>query len=426
MQIEKGFTDNWLQPTGAQERLMRQYAGCKRFFRNRALAIEQARYRRGEKKQLGQYEMMKQLTQWRNNPDPHSNFLKDAPVHALQCVLYELYDSYQRFFRGTQVHPPQFKKKSKGKVSFTESDPASFEIDQANKRVRLPKLGWVNCRNSPRIEGKPNSVTVKWNGVRWIASFQYKVEIADPKHPANTIVAGDFGVVRRVTFSDGVVVPPIEVSWEENRKAFYQRQLKNKCKSSQNWKKVVRKITKLESRIANKRKDETQKFTTRYSKNHAVIVLGDLNIKSMSASAAGTREKHGKNVQQKSGLNRSILRQSWGELARQLEYKQRWAGGLVEYQSEAFTSQDCPKCSHRSPLNRKTQETFECVSPDCGFKANADEVAAHNQLVKFLSRDKGVALLASGYRASVNSLWSGRSWDSATKQEPIEEAVQNA
>src|ERR1700730_15061958 len=30
MQIEKGFTDNWLQPTGAQERLMRQYAGCKR------------------------------------------------------------------------------------------------------------------------------------------------------------------------------------------------------------------------------------------------------------------------------------------------------------------------------------------------------------------------------------------------------------
>ena len=90
MQIEKGFTDNWLQPTGAQERSMRQYAGCKRFVWNRALSIEQARYRRGEKKQLGKYEMMKQLTMWRNNPDPHSNFLKDAPVHALQCVLFEL------------------------------------------------------------------------------------------------------------------------------------------------------------------------------------------------------------------------------------------------------------------------------------------------------------------------------------------------
>jgi hypothetical protein len=63
------------------------------------------------------------------------------------------------------------------------------------------------------------------------------------------------------------------------------------------------------------------------------------------------------------------------------------------------------------------------VSPDCVFKANADDVAAHNQLAKFLSSDKGVALLASGYRASVNSLWSGQSRDSAMKQEPIEEVA---
>jgi putative transposase len=425
VQIEKGFTDNWLQPTDAQERLMRQYAGCKRFVWNRALSIEQARYRRGEKK-LGTYAMMREVTLWRNNPDPHSSFLKDAPAHALQCVIFELYDSYQRFFRGEQVHPPQFKKKSKAKVSFTESDPAAFEIDETNKRVRLPKLGWVKCRFSQHIKGEPNNVTVKWNGVRWIASFQCKVEIADPKHPSDTIVAGDFGVVRRVTFSDGVVVPPINVLWEDNRKAFYQRTLKNKTKFSNNWKKVQQKIRKLDSRIANIRKDATQKFTTTYSKNHAVIVLGDLNIKSMSASAAGTKEKHGKNVKQKAGLNRAILRQGWGELGRQLEYKQLWQGGLVEYQSEAYTSQDCPKCSHRSSLNRKTQDTFECVSPDCGFKANADDVAAHNQLAKFISSDKGVTLLASGYRASVNSLWSGQSKDSAAKQEPIEEAAQCA
>jgi putative transposase len=171
---------------------------------------------------------------------------------------------------------------------------------------------------------------------------------------------------------------------------------------------------------------ETHKFTSAYSKNHTVIVLGDLNIKSMSASAAGSMEKPGKKVKQKSGLNRAILRQGWGEFGRQLEYKQRWAGGLVECQSEAYSSQDCPKCSYRSPLNRKTQDTFACLSPTCGFTANADEVAAQNQLQKFLSSDKGVALLASGYRASVNSLPSGRSWDSTVKQEPIEEAAQCA
>jgi putative transposase len=338
--------------------------------------------------------------------------------------LFELYDSYQRFFRGQQVHPPQFKKKSKAKVSFTESDPASFELDEANKRVRLPKLGWVKCRFSRHIAGQPNSITVKWNGVRWILSVQCKTEIRDPVHRSNTIVAGDFGVVRRVTFSDGVIVAAIDVSWEENRKAVYQRGLKNKRKYSQNWKRVVAKIRELDRRIANSRKDATQKFTTEYSKSHAVIVLGDLNIKSLSASAAGTTEKPGKKVKQKSGLNRAILRQGWGELGRQLEYKQLWAGGIIAYQSEAYSSQDCPKCSHRSTLNRKTQDTFECAC--CGFKAHADDVAAHNQLAKFLSSDKGVALLASGYRASANSLQSGPSWDSTTKQEPTEEAAQCA
>jgi putative transposase len=420
MQIEKGFTDNWLQPTGAQERLMRQYAGHKRFVWNRALSIERARYRRGEKR-LGCTRMMRELTAWRNNPDPQSNFLMDAPVHALQCALWELYESYRKFFRKEQIHPPRFKKKAKSRISFTESDPATFELDEARKQVKLPKLGWVPCRFTQRIEGKPNSITIKWNGVRWILSVQCKVKVADPVHPANTIVAGDFGVVRRVTFSDGVVVPPVDVSWEENRKAFYQRTLKNKTKFSGNWRKIQQKIRKLDSRIANIRKDQTHKFTTTYSKNHAVIVLGDLNIKSMSASAAGTTEKPGKKVRQKSGLNRAILRQGWGELGRHLKYKEAWAGGVVEYQSEAYSSQTCLACDYVSKENRATQEKFECV--ECGFAANADDVAAQNQLQKFLSSDKGVALLASGYHASVNSLWSGRSWDSATKQEPKEQAA---
>ena len=95
----------------------------------------------------------------------------------------------------------------------------------------------------------------------------------------------------------------------------------------------------------------------------------------------------------------------------------------MAYQSEAYSSQQCPACEYTSPLNRKTQEAFACVSPTCGFSANADDVAAQNQLKRFLSSDKGQALLASGYRASVNSLPSGRSWDSTTKQEPIEEAA---
>jgi putative transposase len=412
---EQGYAENWLQPTGEQARMLRQVAGQKRFVWNRALSIEQARYRRGEKR-LGCKQMMRELTRWREK-GRDTEFLREAPVHALQCVLWELYESYQRFFKKTQKHPPQFKKKSSAKIAFTESDSACFELDHQKRRVKLPKLGWVKCRYPRPILGKPNSITVKFEGGHWLFSVQTRQEVSDPVHPNKTIVAGDFGVVQRVTWSDGNVDKPIDVSWEEQRIAFYQRRLKNKKKFGRNWQKMQTKIGKLHRRIANIGKDATHKATSNVVKSHAVVVVGDLNIKSLSASAAGTTEHPGKNVAQKSGLNRAILRQGWHEYSRQLEYKLLWSGGIIEYQSEAYTSQECPRCHFVSKESRKSQAEFACK---CGFSANADEVAATNQLQKFLSSDKGQSLLASGYCASVNSLGSGRSWDSATNKEPAE------
>jgi putative transposase len=316
--IEKGFTDHWLQPTGAQDAWICQFAGRKRFVWNRALSTEQARYRRGEK-MVGCAAMMRQLTLWRNNGDPHSSFLKDAPVHALQSVLWELYESYSRFFKKEQARPPQFKKKGKSRMSFTESDPACFRLEAANQRVRLPKLGWVRCRFADEIVGKANSVTVRWNGQRWILSAQASQEINDGVHPNKTIVA------RRLRGCPACHFFPMALLFlrsmslgEEQHIAWYQRRLKNKRRFSSNWKKVQHKIAKLHVRIANIRKDETHKFTTRCSKSHAIIVLGDLNIKRIAASAAGTMKQPGSKVAEKSGLNRAILRQGWGEIGRQL------------------------------------------------------------------------------------------------------------
>ena len=85
---EQGFDDNWLLPTGEQDAQMRQWCGQKRFVWNRALAMEQARLRRKEK-MLGSKQMMRELTQWREK-GRDTEFLREAPVHALQCVLWEL------------------------------------------------------------------------------------------------------------------------------------------------------------------------------------------------------------------------------------------------------------------------------------------------------------------------------------------------
>lgn len=85
----------------------------------------------------------------------------------------------------------------------------------------------------------------------------------------------------------------------------------------------------------------------------------------MCRSAAGTKDQPGRNVKQKSGLNRSILDQAWGEFRRQLEYKQAWSGGRVLAVPPGRTSQTCPGCVHVSRSNRKTQAVFLCMN--CGY-----------------------------------------------------------
>ena len=98
----------------------------------------------------------------------------------------------------------------------------------------------------------------------------------------------------------------------------------------------------------------------------------------MSKSAKGTLEAPGRDVKRKSGLNKAILDQGWGEFRRQLEYKQAWRGGWVLLVNPAYTSQKCSCCGHTAKENRENQEQFVCTA--CGSTSNADHNAAKNIL----------------------------------------------
>ena len=103
----------------------------------------------------------------------------------------------------------------------------------------------------------------------------------------------------------------------------------------------------------------------------------------LSRSAAGTVENPGKNVRAKSGLNRSILDQGWGEFKRQLQYKATWNGGKVVFVPPQYTSQQCSQCGHTEKENRKTQAKFKCLA--CGYETHADLNAALNILAAGLA-----------------------------------------
>jgi putative transposase len=113
--------------------------------------------------------------------------------------------------------------------------------------------------------------------------------------------------------NDGSYIAPLNsFKKHQDRLRHHQQELSRKVKFSQNWKKEKAKVQKIYIGMTNARKDFLHKITTTISKNHALVCIEDLQVSNMSKSASGTKEKPGKNVRQKSGLNRSILDQGWG------------------------------------------------------------------------------------------------------------------
>ncbi|MDK4574167.1 RNA-guided endonuclease InsQ/TnpB family protein [Kingella kingae] len=192
----------------------------------------------------------------------------------------------------------------------------------------LPKIGWVRYRNSRAISGSLKNVTVSQKCGKWYVSIQTEFETETPK-PNGGEIGIDMGIVRFATLSNGEYFEPINAFKAlKGKLAKLQKQFKHKTKFSKNWQKLKAKISKLHHKISNIRKNYLHQISNQISQNHAIVYVEDLQVANMSKSAKGNAEQHGKNVKQKSGLNRAILDQSWYEFRRQLAYKLAWNGGF--------------------------------------------------------------------------------------------------
>ena len=373
-----------LMPHAETQRQLRRFAGSCRFVYNQALALQKANHEAG-KKHLSYVTMAAWLPPWKR--EVGQEWLKDTPSQALQHALKHLDKAYQNFF-AKRADYPCFKRKGSGD-SFRYPDPKQIKLDQGNSRIFLPKLGWVRYRNSRDVLGELRNVTVSRNGGKWLVSIQTRREVELPATPVTTAIGIDLGIARFATLSDGSYIAPLNSFKSKAAKlAKYQRRMAHKQKFSNNWKKAKAKVQKIHTQIANARRDFLHKATTTISQNHALVFVEDLQVQNMSKSAAGTAENHGKNVAQKSGLNKAILDQGWGEFRRQLDYKTAWNGGMLIAVPAHHTSQTCPCCGHVSKDNRQTQARFACV--ECGYENHADVVGAINVL------ERGHRLLACG------------------------------
>ena len=109
-----------------------------------------------------------------------------------------------------------------------------------------------------------------------------------------------------------------------------------------------------------------------------MVVLESLRTTNMTASAKGTLEEPGKQVRQKSGLNRAILDKGWHRLKLALRNAARKTGTRIVLVDPAYTSRTCYRCKVVDANSRESLAEFVCTS--CAHTDHADVNAAKNIL----------------------------------------------
>jgi putative transposase len=374
-----------LYPDAEQSALFHKTGGCVRLVKN--LALEQRRAFARPGRSIGYDAQRAELAALKEA----APFLRDVPHHCLQEALVDLERAFANFFAGRAAYPT-WQRKRDG-VSFRFPDPKPFRIagDTATpdkKRTRairqvvlhLPKVGAVKATMHRALPpgAQSKNITVSSDGGWWVASLLYEREIDLPEDCSKQAVTGiDVGVCQPVATSSGTIFPlPKVTARQQERERRLHRSASRKKKGSNNRRKAIRALARLKAKQTRRRRNAREKLTTQIAKNHGVVAMERLNLRAMTASAKGTVEEPGRNVAQKSGLNRAMLDPGLGSVRLRLGQKLAASGGILLLIPAAWTSQRCNPCGHVHPDNRPDRDTFCCVA--CGHAADPDVNAACN------------------------------------------------
>jgi transposase len=363
-----------LLPTPAQEAVLRDHCAHARYVWN--LAVEQhSHWHPGRTSAPGYLEQSRQLTAARAGHD----WLAAGSQMVQQQALRDFAQAMAAFFDPANPAGPPSWRKARWDEGFriVGRRGRQWDVRRLNRKAGeawIPKVGWVRFRWSRAVPPGVKSYRVTMDRAgRWHIAF---AAIPDPvPGPGNGEVVGiDRGVAVSAALSTGELlhVPGLTVR-ERKRLRRLERKLARARRGSERRKGVRLAIARLKARETDRRKDWAEKASTDIARRFDTIRVEDLLIKNMTRSAKGSAGNPGRNVRQKSGLNREILRSGWGLLVRRLEEK---ATSRVEKITPAFTSQRCSACGHVDAKSRESQARFVCTA--CGFACNADVNAARN------------------------------------------------
>jgi putative transposase len=370
-----------LDPTPAQERMLRSHAGASRFAWNWALAKCTERYQAEGRWYSGAE--LHRLWNAAKKADPalawwgeNSKCAYQESFRDLDRALRDFTKSRNGQRKGRRLGFPKFKKRGRCRDSFRFG---AGVMRCGRGTVTLPRLGTVKTHESTRKLARRTgngtarilSATVSRTAQRWFVSFTVEVERPVPeRHPRPGSAVGiDLGIKTLLTGADdhGDVIAidgpkPLKAALRKLRRA--SREHSRKQDGSANRRKSAARLARLHARVANVRADALHKATTGLAARYETVVAEDLNVAGM------TRNRR---------LARAIADQGFGQARRMLQYKTGWNGGRVVLAGRFYpSSKTCSACGTAKATLPLAERTFRCEH--CGLVTDRDVNAARNLL----------------------------------------------
>jgi putative transposase len=358
-----------IYPNKQQKILIAKTFGCTRFVYNYYLAKRKEVYEK-ESRTMNYNECSKNLTKLKTELE----WLKEPDKCALQNCLKDLNIAYQNFFRDKSVGYPKFKSKKTHRFSY-RTNYTNNNIEFLDKKIKLPKLGWIKTRDKQIPQGRILNATISQepSGKYYVSICCTDVEIMSlPK--TNKQIGIDLGIKDFCITSEGDKFSnPKYLLKSQQKLVKLQRSLSRKTRGGRNWHKARIKVARQHEKISNQRRDFLQQLSTKLIRQNDVICMEDLNIKHMITDAEGTNKE-------KARMRNQISDVSWYEFERELKYKAEWYRREIRQVDQYYaSSQTCHICGHKDSMT-KDLSVRKWICPECGTKHDRDINAAINIL----------------------------------------------
>jgi putative transposase len=362
-----------LYPTKEQEILLNKTFGCARFIYNKILTERKEIY---EQFKENKEELKKQKLPTPAKYKSEFEWLKEVDSLALANAQMNLQTAYNNFFRNKNVGFPKFKSKKNNRNSYTTNNQGG-NIRIENKRIKLPKAGWINIVQHRLIPSdqiiKSCTISKTPTGKYYISILvEFEQQIIQKEINIDNILGLDYSQHELYVDSlDKIANYPNYYYKMLDKLKKEQRKLSKCIKSSNNRNKQRLKMVRLHEKVANQRKDFLHKKSKELAGNCDAIIIEDLNMQAISQCLH---------------LGKGVSDNGWGMFTTYLKYKLEDKGKqLVKINKWFPSSKKCNECGEINTELQLSDRKWVCKS--CGSIISRDYNAAKN------IRDEGVRLL---------------------------------